>query len=73
MENNQELENYDDEKKLVLAVDDEESILDLLQFNIEKEGFRFSSAADGKEGFEKIVAEKPDLVILDLMLPKMDG
>ena len=73
MENNQDLENYDDDKKLVLAVDDEESILDLLQFNIEKEGFRFSSASDGKEGFEKIVAEKPDLVILDLMLPKMDG
>lgn len=61
------------EKKKILAVDDEEQILDLLKYNIEKEGYAFISAQDGEEGLEKVINEKPDLVLLDVMLPKMDG
>ena len=71
MENN--VKNNMDERQTILAVDDEESILDLLKFNIEKEGYRFISASNGEEGLNKIIEENPDLIILDVMLPKMDG
>lgn len=64
---------YEDDKKKILAVDDESSIIDLLKFNIEKEGFSFISASDGEDGLNKVINEKPDLVLLDVMLPKMDG
>ena len=74
MENNQVVNNtYDDDKKKILAVDDEDAILDLLKFNIEKEGYNFISASDGEDGLQKVINEKPDLVLLDVMLPKMDG
>lgn len=73
MENNETKDTMVDEKKLILAVDDEESILDLLKFNIEKEGYKFQSASNGEEGLEKVINENPDLIILDVMLPKMDG
>lgn len=73
MDNNQENKAMDSYKKLILAVDDESSIIDLLKFNIEKEGYNFSSAQDGEEGLQKIIDENPDVVILDVMLPKMDG
>ena len=73
MENNQVSNTYDEDKKTILAVDDESSIIDLLKFNIEKEGYNFISASDGDEGFQKVMNEKPDLVLLDVMLPKMDG
>lgn len=73
MENNQAHEKYEEEKKKILAVDDESSILDLLKFNIEKEGFTFVSASDGEEGLQKVISETPDLVLLDVMLPKIDG
>ncbi len=72
MEDNGLNSTYDDKKK-ILAVDDEEQILDLLKYNIEKEGYAFISAQDGEEGLEKVINEKPDLVLLDVMLPKMDG
>ena len=72
MEDNRLNNTYDDKKK-ILAVDDEEQILDLLKYNIEKEGYAFISAQDGEEGLEKVINEKPDLVLLDVMLPKMDG
>lgn len=72
MEGNGLNNTYDDKKK-ILAVDDEEQILDLLKYNIEKEGYAFISAQDGEEGLEKVINEKPDLVLLDVMLPKMDG
>lgn len=72
MENNQLNDTYE-EKKKILAVDDEEQILDLLKYNIEKEGYCFISAQDGEEGLEKVISEEPDLVLLDVMLPKMDG
>lgn len=63
----------DNNKKTILAVDDESSILDLLEFNLEKEGFNFISAEDGEEGINKVLNEKPDLLLLDVMIPKMDG
>ena len=63
----------DNSKKTILAVDDESSILDLLKFNLEKEGSNFISAEDGEEGINKVLNEKPDLLLLDVMIPKMDG
>lgn len=57
----------------ILVVDDELSIVTLLQFNIEKAGFEVITASDGQEGYELAIAEKPDLIVLDLMLPGMDG
>ncbi|EAE4191478.1 response regulator, partial [Listeria monocytogenes] len=57
----------------ILVVDDEASIVTLLQFNIEKAGFEVVTAEDGRTGYELALSEKPDLIVLDLMLPEMDG
>ncbi|UOQ86267.1 response regulator transcription factor [Gracilibacillus salinarum] len=57
----------------VLIVDDEQSIVTLLQYNIEKSGFKTDIAYDGAEGLEKAVSGEFDLIILDLMLPGMEG
>ncbi|MBS4219386.1 response regulator transcription factor [Bacillus sp. FJAT-49711] len=57
----------------VLVVDDEPSIVTLLRFNLEKAGFSVMTAADGKTGLEMAMKENPDLIVLDLMLPGMDG
>ncbi|ARQ07404.1 response regulator transcription factor [Macrococcoides canis] len=57
----------------VLVVDDEQSIVTLLQYNLEQSGFEVVTAFDGEEGLNKIFSEDPDIVVLDLMLPKMDG
>lgn len=57
----------------ILVVDDEASIVTLLQFNIEKAGFDVVTAEDGRSGYELVLSEKPDLIVLDLMLPEMDG
>jgi two-component system alkaline phosphatase synthesis response regulator PhoP len=57
----------------LLVVEDELSISTLLQFNLEQAGFQVVTAADGKDGLEKAEKEIPDLIILDLMLPEMDG
>jgi two-component system alkaline phosphatase synthesis response regulator PhoP len=59
--------------KTILLVDDEQDILDLLKYNLEKEGFIVHTANDGVEGFEKAKALQPSLILLDLMMPKMDG
>ncbi len=59
--------------KSILVIDDEKDILKLLQYNLEKEGYQFLLAKTGEEGFEIARAKKPDLVVLDLMLPGMDG
>ncbi|MDI6710143.1 MAG: response regulator transcription factor [Thermoanaerobacterales bacterium] len=58
---------------LILVIDDEPHILELVRFNLEKEGFETALAADGLQGLEMARGLKPDLVILDLMLPEMDG
>ncbi|WP_251545971.1 response regulator YycF [Limosilactobacillus caecicola] len=57
----------------VLVVDDEKPISDIIKFNLEKEGYEVVTAFDGEEGLEKVESDQPDLIILDLMLPKIDG
>ncbi|TDL34339.1 response regulator transcription factor [Jeotgalibacillus sp. S-D1] len=59
--------------KRVLVVDDEQSIVTLLQYNLEQAGYEVITALDGAAGKQKALEEKPDLIVLDLMLPKMDG
>jgi two-component system alkaline phosphatase synthesis response regulator PhoP len=59
--------------KKILVVDDESSIVTLLQYNLEQAGFSVVTASDGLEGYNAVLEEKPDLIVLDLMLPKMDG
>jgi len=61
------------DKKRILIVDDEEDILNVLKFRLEANNYEVLSASDGQEGLNKARSEKPDLVILDLMLPKLDG
>ncbi len=59
--------------KKVLIIEDEKPISDIIKFNLEKDGFQVEVAYDGDEGLEKIRTINPDLVLLDVMLPKMDG
>ncbi|AEH52750.1 response regulator transcription factor [Weizmannia coagulans] len=59
--------------KKVLVVDDEPSIVTLLKFNLEQAGFEVLTASDGNEGYDTARKEKLDVIILDLMLPGMDG
>ncbi|MCD8506338.1 MAG: response regulator transcription factor [Alkalibacterium thalassium] len=56
-----------------MIVEDEQSILKLLQYNLEKEGYEVSGAMDGKEGYEMALSTSFDIILLDLMLPGMDG
>ncbi|HZK25074.1 MAG TPA: response regulator transcription factor [Oscillospiraceae bacterium] len=58
---------------LILIVDDEEAIIELLTFNLEREGFAVAAAYDGREALSKVAELKPDLVVLDWMLPELDG
>jgi two-component system OmpR family response regulator len=57
----------------VLIVEDDRTLLDLLKYNLNKEGYRPLTATDGLLGLEMARREKPDLIILDIMLPRMDG
>lgn len=57
----------------ILVVDDETSIVTLLKFNLEQNGFEVVTANDGLEAIEQVKKESPDVMVLDLMLPKMDG
>ncbi len=59
--------------ELVLVVDDEKTLVKALSFNLEKEGFRVEQAFDGEEALKKVFELKPDIVVLDLMLPEVDG
>ena len=59
--------------KKVLIVDDEKNIVDILKFNLKKEGFDTIEAYDGEKAMELALSEKPDLILLDVMLPKTDG
>ena len=59
--------------KTILVVDDERNIVDLLRLYLEKEGFAVLSAADGEEALALHRRHEPDLVVLDLMLPRIDG
>ena len=81
MENN--IENSNDEikeriikeksQKTVLVVDDEKPIVDILVYNLKTEGYNTLEANDGEEAVRLVIEKKPDLVLLDIMLPKMDG
>ena len=62
-----------DRKKTVLIVEDEKSIVDILRFNLEKDDYAVETAYDGEAGLRLAVEKTPDLVLLDLMLPKMNG
>ena len=57
----------------ILIVDDEKPISDIVKFNLTKEGYEVIKAYDGEEALEKVEDEQPDLILLDLMLPKIDG
>jgi len=59
--------------KLVLIVDDDESVRELIEFVVKKEGFRADKAVDGEEALQKARQISPDLILLDLMLPKFGG
>jgi len=61
------------EQKKVLIVDDEQDLVDVFSVRIEVNGFDVVTASDGQEALEKIKNEKPDLILLDLMLPKVNG
>lgn len=64
---------YDEDKKTILVVDDEPSIIDILVYNLKKEGYNTIEANDGVAAVEMALEQKPDLILLDIMLPKMDG
>lgn len=57
----------------ILIIDDEQDILEILQYNLLKEGFEVEIATTGKQGIEKAIAKIPDLILLDVMMPEMDG
>ncbi len=61
------------DSKKVLIIEDEKSISDIIKFNLIKEGFEVETAYDGQDGLEKATAGKPDLILLDVMLPIIDG
>ena len=70
MEENLELER---DKKTILVVDDEKSIVDILVYNLQKEGYNTLEANDGITAVDMALDKKPDLMLLDIMLPKLDG
>lgn len=68
-----EEEIIDKNKKTILIVDDEQHIVDILVYNLEKEGYNTLQANDGITAVDIALNQKPDLILLDIMLPKMDG
>src|SRR5436305_11606121 len=63
----------DRDKPVILVVDDEEEIRELCRVNLEFEGYEVSEAADGLEALAAAQRDQPDLIFLDLMMPRMDG
>ena len=61
------------DNKKILIVEDEPSLLEMYTLKLEKEGYLVVGAVDGLEGVEKAKQEKPDLILMDVMLPKIDG
>jgi DNA-binding response OmpR family regulator len=59
--------------KIILVVDDEKDIVQLIRYNLEQEGFKVEAASDGIEALKKANEVKPDLILLDIMLPGKDG
>ncbi len=60
-------------QRLILVVEDEKPILDILQFNLEKEGYKVATAMDGETAVSAALSLNPDLILLDVMLPRLDG
>ncbi len=60
-------------KARILIVEDETDIVEFLEYNLEKEGYQLETALDGEEGYTKAMSFKPDLILMDIMMPKMDG
>lgn len=65
--------NARDNKKTILIVDDEQTIVDILVYNLTKEGYKTLEANDGVTAVDIALEKKPDLILLDIMLPRMDG
>ena len=65
--------NYEYEKKTILIVDDEQKIVDLLVHNLTREGYNTIEANDGQTAVEMAIQQRPDLILLDVMLPRIDG
>ena len=63
----------DENKKTILIVDDEKPIVDILVYNLQKEGYNTIEANDGEEAIKIAFSQKPDLILLDIMLPRVDG
>src|SRR3990172_1392785 len=60
-------------RESILVVEDEEDIVELLRYNLAKEGYQVSSASSGEKALESVHSKAPDLIVLDLMLPGVDG
>ncbi len=61
------------DKKRILLVEDEEDMLEMVRMRLEASGYEVLTASDGQEALDKAHQENPDLIVLDIMLPKMDG
>ena len=67
------MDNTINKRKTILIVDDEKPIVDILAYNLQKEGYNTLEAYDGETAIKKAFGYKPDLILLDIMLPKLDG
>ena len=72
-ENSAKANNAEMANKTILVVDDEKPIVDILTYNLQKEGYSTLEANDGEEAIKIATEKKPDLILLDIMLPKVDG
>lgn len=61
------------ERKKILIVEDEMDLLNLIDFNLTRRGYKTAAALDGLDAMKKVEEYKPDIIVLDLMLPEMDG
>jgi DNA-binding response OmpR family regulator len=66
-------QNKKETMRRVFVIEDDKDIVELLRYNLEKDGYRVASSADGSTGLSQIRKSPPDLLILDLMLPKLSG
>ena len=57
----------------LLVIDDEPDILEMMRYNLDREGFRVSTVMNGEDGYERAQKDSPDLVVLDLMMPGLAG
>ena len=59
--------------ELVMVIEDEKEIRELVRYNLERAGYRVHAVGDGEQGLEQLMASRPDVLVLDLILPGMDG